>query len=98
MRILWLGDLAATGFGTVTSDTGRELIKMGIDVRFVSQYGYDKPAEPFASRTLDMSVFTYDEEGITGVQDIMPRLLMGAAGTMKLANGEDWGGWKPDAC
>ncbi|HEX5451883.1 MAG TPA: hypothetical protein VFW86_05790, partial [Candidatus Limnocylindrales bacterium] len=52
-RILFLGDLAATGFGTVTLDLGRALLDRGEDVRFCSlneQPGTELP-EPFASRT-----------------------------------------------
>ncbi len=32
-RILFFGDLAATGFGTVTMDLGRALLDRGEDVR-----------------------------------------------------------------
>ena len=35
-RVLFLGDLAGTGFGTVTRDLGRELLARGLDVRFMS--------------------------------------------------------------
>lgn len=35
-RILVLGDLAATGFGTVTTDLGRAMLARGEDLRFVS--------------------------------------------------------------
>lgn len=52
-RILFLGDSAATGFGTVTSDLGTELLKLGEDVRFWSQN--EEPGgpqyEPFVGRT-----------------------------------------------
>lgn len=55
-RILFFGDLAATGFGTVTMDLGRELLALGHDVRFVSQNELDGDLpEPFASRTFDLS-------------------------------------------
>ena len=36
-RILFFGDLAPTGFGTVTTDLGSALLALGEDVRFVSQ-------------------------------------------------------------
>ena len=51
-RLLFLGDLARTGFGTVTMDLGRALLDLGIDVRFcsLSETPGDLP-EPFASRT-----------------------------------------------
>jgi glycosyltransferase involved in cell wall biosynthesis len=37
MRLIFFGDLAQTGFGTVTLDLGRRLVRLGHDVRFVSQ-------------------------------------------------------------
>lgn len=51
-RILFCGDLAGTGFGTVTQDLGRALIETD-DVRFLSLN--EMPGlleEPFASRTM----------------------------------------------
>ncbi len=54
-RILFLGDMAATGFGTVTSDLGRGLLDIGHDVRFLSQNEVDDLPEPFASRTFKLS-------------------------------------------
>ena len=51
-RILFCGDLAGTGFGTVTQDLGRALIETD-DVRFLSLN--ELPGlleEPFASRTM----------------------------------------------
>ena len=52
MRILFIGDAAATGFGTVTADLGRGLLDLGEDVRFLSQnaIGFQIP-EPLGSRT-----------------------------------------------
>ena len=52
-RLLMWGDLAATGFGTVTRDLGRALLDQGVDVRFISmnEDGHELE-EPFASRTL----------------------------------------------
>ena len=51
-RILILGDLAQTGFGTVTTDLGRALLARGEDVRFVplNDHAPDALPEPFASR------------------------------------------------
>jgi glycosyltransferase involved in cell wall biosynthesis len=51
-RLLFLGDLARTGFGTVTMDLGQALLDLGIDVRFcsLSETPGELP-EPFASRT-----------------------------------------------
>jgi glycosyltransferase involved in cell wall biosynthesis len=51
-RVLFLGDLAFTGFGTVTMDLGREMLARGEDVRFVSLNEVGDLPEPFASRTL----------------------------------------------
>lgn len=98
MRVLWFGDAAATGFGTVTLDTTRELIKLGADVRLVSQNEFDDLAEPWRSRTLDLTTFLFSEDGITGIQDFIPNLLSGKGEQYKLANGEAWGDWKPDVC
>lgn len=52
MKLLFIGDAAATGFGTVTSDLGRALLDLGEDVRFLSQNvaGFQIP-EPLGSRT-----------------------------------------------
>lgn len=56
-RILLLGDLAGTGFGTVTHDLGRALIETD-DPRFVSLNERallrDDLPEPFASRTIQI--------------------------------------------
>jgi glycosyltransferase involved in cell wall biosynthesis len=35
-RVLFLGDVAQTGFGTVTLSLGRELLALGLDLRFCS--------------------------------------------------------------
>jgi glycosyltransferase involved in cell wall biosynthesis len=57
MKLLFLGDLAGTGFGTVTMDLGRELIARGVDVRFMSlnETGAELE-EPFLSRTALLSL------------------------------------------
>lgn len=52
MRMLVLGDLAATGFGTVTADLGTALLAQGVDVRFVSQNEVEDLPAPFKERTL----------------------------------------------
>jgi glycosyltransferase involved in cell wall biosynthesis len=36
VKVLFIGDTSATGFGTVTFGLGTELLKLGLDVRFVS--------------------------------------------------------------
>ena len=52
-RILFLGDSAGTGFGTVTTDLGKCLLALGEDVRFVSlnEQPEGELPEPFAGRT-----------------------------------------------
>ena len=50
MKLLMVGDLDVTGFGTVTMDLGRALLAAGVDVRFVADAAGELP-EPFASRT-----------------------------------------------
>jgi glycosyltransferase involved in cell wall biosynthesis len=54
MRILFIGDAAATGFGTVTSDLGRALLDLGEDVRFLSQNALGTIPEPLGSRTYSL--------------------------------------------
>jgi len=72
-RVMFLGDMAGTGFGTVTMDLGRELLNLGLDVRFISQNeDGEPPPEPFGSRTLvvnnpDGSLHLASEGGIAGV-------------------------------
>ena len=52
-RILFLGDSAGTGFGTVTKDLGTALLALGEDVRFVSmnEQPENDLEEPFFGRT-----------------------------------------------
>ena len=72
-RVMFLGDMAGTGFGTVTMDLGRELLALGLDVRFISQNEDGAPPpEPFGSRTLlvndpDGTLHLAQEGGIAGV-------------------------------
>lgn len=52
-RLLFLGDLAGTGFGTVTHDLGQALLDIGEDVRFLSLN--EEPGAgggPFPERTM----------------------------------------------
>ncbi len=56
-RLLFLGDSAGTGFGTVTKDLGTALLALGVDVRFVSLN--EQPVEleePFAGRTATLGL------------------------------------------
>lgn len=98
MRLLFFGDLAPTGFGTVTSDLGRALIERGIDVRFVSQNEAGLLPPEFARRTLDLTTFIIEGGAVTAAQGFVPALLAGDASDMTMANDEVWGDWKPDAC
>ena len=93
MRILFFGDLAATGFGTVTQDLGGRLLTLGEDVRFVSLNETPLLFEPFASRTL--SVLSLETSQVN--EDFILHLLQGNT-EYKLWNGEPWGDWVPDAC
>ena len=104
MKLLWFGDMAATGFGSVTTDIGREFINQGVDIRFVSQNELgDIPPEPFGSRTLDLAFYvanwdvTKGKVGVTGVQDMVGSLVTGESDA-QMATGEPWGDWKPDVC
>ena len=51
MKVLILGDLAPTGFGTVTMDLGKSLLERGLDCRFLSFNEVGELPEPFGSRT-----------------------------------------------
>jgi glycosyltransferase involved in cell wall biosynthesis len=57
MRTLLWGDMAATGFGTVTRDLGAAMVARGEDIRFLSINEPVGPLpEPFAGRTLSLGV------------------------------------------
>lgn len=102
MRIVFFGDLAATGFGTVTMDLGRELLALGHDLRFVSQNELgDDLAEPFLSRTWrteDPSMFLPElaeqHAGTTGLG--LTSLALRSEGYAGFFNGRLWGGWTPE--
>lgn len=67
MRLLFIGDAAATGFGTVTSDLGTKLIERGVDVRFLSMnVRASLPPEPIGSRTYPVQP-TDRPEAILGI-------------------------------
>jgi len=56
-RVLFLGDVAQSGFGTVTLDLGKRLLGLGLDVRFISQNDSGEPIpEPLGSRTWPVQV------------------------------------------
>src|SRR5687768_2209207 len=103
MRVLFFGDLAPTGFGSVTTDLGRQMLNLGVDVRFVSQNdtGNDLP-EPFRSRTVDLVSLPYrinelsGEAGTTGAAEGIPALMNGSTVAL-LHDGTPAAGWIPDA-
>ena len=102
-RILFFGDLAPTGFGTVTTDLGSALLALGEDVRFVSQndLGADL-VEPFSSRTVDLTTFVVARDartGQAGVAGLTAGLgaLFDGTSKVKMHNGSPMGDWKPDA-
>jgi glycosyltransferase involved in cell wall biosynthesis len=107
-RVLWWGDMAATGFGTVTMDVGRAMLAMGYDVRFISQNAIPKLPEPFASRTLGLeSLITaeatiqaghIEPAGISELAAFIPNILQGKQPDdgYFMTTGEAWGDWKPD--
>ena len=102
-RVLFFGDLAASGFGTVTTDLGSRLLKLGLDVRFMSQNDTGKDLiEPFRSRTVDLQSLVQTFDPLSGAIDsnapnkLLPSLFDGSVRAL-LLNGEAWGGWVPQA-
>jgi len=56
MKLLWIGDAAQTGFGTVTWNVGTRLLAQGVDARFVSQNVTMDPIKaPLGERTWDVA-------------------------------------------
>jgi glycosyltransferase involved in cell wall biosynthesis len=103
MRILFLGDAAPTGFGTVTRDLGGALIDQGMDVRFVSQNDTGKDfAEPFKGRTVDLVSLPWITDPLTGQSgavapdEALGEVLRGTSDAL-LDSGEPTKGWRPDA-
>jgi hypothetical protein len=86
VRVLLFGDLAGTGFGTVTMDLGRELLAVGLDVRFLSQNELGDLPEPFDSRTYKVN----DRDGWLA--------LAQKGGVIGVLDGSLWDdGWTPEA-
>lgn len=104
MKLLFFGDLAPTGFGTVTMDLGRELLNLGHDLRFVSQneMGEEQLPEPFGSRTWkvsDPSAFLPElAEAHDGTKGLgLTSLALRSEGYAGFFNGKFWpDGWIPD--
>jgi glycosyltransferase involved in cell wall biosynthesis len=102
VRVLWLGDLAPTGFGSVTRDLGKRMIELGADIRFVSQNDTgDDLAEPFKSRTVSFTslVNVLDNDGNASVSGSDPGIgaLLNGTSLATLSDGQPYAGWKPDA-
>ena len=103
MKILMFGDLASTGFGSVTTDLGRALIDLGVDMRFISQNdtGQNLP-EPFRSRTVDLVSLPWvvnslsGQSGTTGPAQGLREVIEGTSAAL-LHDGTPAAGWKPDA-
>lgn len=53
-RVLILGDLGTTGFGTVTADLGKAMLAQGTDVRFVSLNQTKHLPPEFAGRVISL--------------------------------------------
>jgi glycosyltransferase involved in cell wall biosynthesis len=77
VRLLFVGDLAHTGFGTVTRDLGRALLERGVDVRYLSQNDMPELPEEYASRALEMAFFTYGRAGVLDVRAFVPGAVLG---------------------
>ena len=88
MRLLLIGDLATTGFGTVTMDLGRALLVRGIDCRFLSFNELGDLPEPFASRTAAMGEGWLAKSAPVRTSERIHRLFTGGLF-------ED--GWAPDS-
>lgn len=89
MRVLWFGDFAPTGFGTVTRNIGRRLVALGLDVRFVSQNDTHDPLPDWlVPRAVMLNSLRSDEP--------FNRLFDGSS-TALLYDGQAYAGWKPDA-
>ena len=97
MRLQFWGDLAGTGFGTVTRDLGRALLDLGHDVRFVSQNDTGELEEPFASRTFEVTPDLVDQD-VAMVLGEKSSLSLNPAGILRLIRGELWqDAWRPEA-
>ena len=95
-RILFLGDSAGTGFGTVTKDLGTALLALGEDVRFMSLNEQPKAEleEPFAGRTAILD----NPNGWLGIHadpEVVARTVARLEGMFTGALFDD--GWTPEA-
>jgi glycosyltransferase involved in cell wall biosynthesis len=104
VRVLFLGDLARTGFGTVTMDLGKAMLDAGEDVRFVSQNELPDLDEPFLSRTFSLQSLMATASMFGGAMPtsveaaaFLPNIVSGQSGNYFMASGHAWGEWKPEA-
>lgn len=92
-RVLFLGDLAGTGFGSVTRDLSREMVKRGMDLRVISTNEQtDTQIDPTLPRELHgrtiMLGGSWTGEGREAVGIV--------AKAMGIFTGATVPGWKPD--
>ncbi len=94
MRILLWGDLAATGFGTVTLDLGKAMLERGEDLRFIS-LNEDAPApEPFTGRVITLG----DPSGWLNLdREAREREAIGFIARVRSIFTEGRDGWVPEA-
>jgi len=93
MRLLFWGDLASTGFGTVTVDLGRAMLARGDDLRFLSMNRVTAIDEPFASRMLNIEI----EGGWTTFEERMSAVAIMRERVRALFAEPQPDGWFPDA-
>jgi glycosyltransferase involved in cell wall biosynthesis len=95
-RIMFFGDAARTGFGTVTADLGRALLDTGHDVRFVSQNDLGELSEPFVGRTAQITVDMVVPERAEALG--LSSLALAEAAIIGLLDGRSWEDrWAPEA-
>jgi glycosyltransferase involved in cell wall biosynthesis len=93
-RILFLGDLAPTGFGSVTMGLGSALLDGGDDVRFLSLNEWGALPEPFASRSFQLG----EHDGWIHRPESAEEATAWFALMRGLFTGESWAdGWAPEA-
>lgn len=95
-RILFLGDSAGTGFGTVTRDLGAALLARGEDVRFVSlnEVPGGELDEPFVGRT---AIIGTDEGWLARPHDTDSAELFMERVQRLFTGGAFEDGWTPEA-
>lgn len=93
MRVLFVGDVAATGFGTVTRNVVRRMLDAGEDVRLVSLNAEDIPLPEFLA-SITLSVLSLEAAGED--EHFLSKLMRGEV-AYPLWDGTPWGEWVPDA-